>query len=314
MANTFFDDIWRGLSASPKYLQSKYFYDDLGDTIFQEIMACPEYYLTKCELDIFSNKSSELSNTILSYFRDFDVVELGAGDASKSVHFLGALLRHEIDFTYYPIDISKNIIAYLNKKLPLTLPGIKVHGLNGEYFAMLDELKGLATRNKVVLFLGSNIGNILIENTVTFFKELRSHLLPGDFVLTGFDLKKDPGIILPAYNDAAGITRRFNLNLLQRINTTLDADFDISQFAHRPVYDEQTGACKSYLVSLKAQRVRIGEVGWIYFKEGEQMFMEISQKYSPQQIDSFATEAGFVPVRRFYDSKKWFSDALWQCV
>jgi L-histidine Nalpha-methyltransferase len=312
--NTFFDDIWRGLSASPKYLQSKYFYDDLGDAIFQEIMACPEYYLTKCELDIFSNKSSELSNTILSYFRDFDVVELGAGDASKSAHFLEALLKHEIDFTYYPIDISKNIIAYLNKKLPLALPGIKVHGLNGEYLDMLEELKGVATRNKVVLFLGSNIGNILIENTVAFFKELRSHLVPGDFVLTGFDLKKDPHIILAAYNDAAGITRRFNLNLLQRINSILDADFDISQFAHRPVYNEQTGACKSYLESLKTQRVRIGEVGWIHFKEGERIFMEISQKYTPQQTDGFAREAGFIPVRHFYDSKKWFLDALWQCM
>src|ERR1700722_18830439 len=106
----FFQDIWRGLTASPKYLMSKYFYDGIGDGIFQEIMACPEYYLTRCELDIFSNKSAELSNTVLSSFRDFDIVELGAGDATKSAYLLEALLKHEIDFTYYPIDISKNII------------------------------------------------------------------------------------------------------------------------------------------------------------------------------------------------------------
>jgi len=311
--NEFCQDTWRGLTATPKYLQSKYFYDDLGDSIFQEIMACPEYYLTNCELDIFSNKQSELANTILSYFRDFDVVELGAGDASKSVHLLEALLRHEVDFTYYPIDISRNIIAYLNKKLPALLPGIKVHGLNGEYFDKLEGLKEIITRNKVVLFLGSSIGNITLDNTVEFFKQLRSHLVPGDLILTGFDLKKDPRIVLAAYNDAAGITRRFNLNLLQRINTALDADFDLSQFAHRPVYNEETGACRSYLESLKTQRVRIGEVGWIYFREGEQIFMEISQKYTALQTDEFAIASGFTPVRHFYDSKKWFLDALWQC-
>ena len=313
LATDFLQDTWCGLSASPKYLQSKYFYDEQGDAIFQEIMACPEYYVTNCELDIFANKSNELADSVVSYFRDFDVVELGAGDASKSIYFLEALLRRKIDFNYYPIDISENIISYLSKELPAALPGINVHGLNGEYFDMLEELKDISTRNKVVLFLGSTIGNMPLENTVDFFKELRTHLLPGDLILTGFDLKKDPSIVLAAYNDAAGITRRFNLNLLHRINKTLDADFDISQFAHRPVYNEQNGACKSYLESLKAQRVRIGEMGWIYFRKGEQIYMEISQKYTASQTNGFAIAAGFTPIRHFYDSKKWFLDALWQC-
>lgn len=308
----FFQDTWRGLSASPKYLQSKYFYDEEGDSIFQEIMACPEYYLTKCELDIFSNKRSELANTILSYFDDFDVVELGAGDASKSVYFLKTLLRRDIDFTYYPIDISENIITYLSNELPAAFPGIRVHALNGEYFDMLEELKYIGTRNKVVLFLGSTIGNMPLEDTVGFFKELRAHLVPGDLILTGFDLKKDPGIILAAYNDAAGITRRFNLNLLQRINKTLDADFDITQFAHRPFYNEQTGACKSYLKSLKGQDVHIGAADPVHFNKGEQIFMEISQKYTVQQTDDVAEAAGFTVVQHFYDSKQWFLDALWQ--
>jgi len=313
VTNDFFRDTWRGLSTSPKHLQSKYFYDDEGDSIFQEIMACPEYYPTKCEFDIFSNKCNEMANVVLSYFRDFDVVELGAGDASKSVYFLETLLRRGIDFTYCPIDISENIISYLSKKLPTVLPGLKVHGLNGEYFDMLEELKDISGRNKLVLFLGASIGNIPLENTVDFFRELRTHLAPGDLILTGFDLKKDPRIILAAYDDDAGITRRFNLNLLQRINKTLDADFDITQFAHRPVYNERTGACKSYLESLKTQRVRIGEVGWIHFQKGERIYMEISQKYTVPQTDEFGLAAGFTPVRHFYDSKKWFLDALWEC-
>jgi L-histidine Nalpha-methyltransferase len=310
----FFQDVWRGLNATPKYLQSKYFYDEAGDAIFKEIMECPEYYLTNCELEIFSRHRSELVNTILSCFRDFDIVELGAGDATKSVHLLGALLKHEVDFTYYPIDISDHIITLLNNNLPRQLPGIKLQGLNGEYFTMLQEMKDVAVRNKVVIFLGSNIGNVPLDGTVDFFKALRSHLSVGDLVLTGFDLKKDPKVILAAYNDKAGITRRFNLNLLKRINSALNADFDLKKFAHKPEYDEATGACKSYLESRQDQTVHIGDAGRVYFKKGEQIFTEVSQKYTVQQTDEFAEAAGFKPVRHFYDKKKWFLDALWQCV
>ncbi len=312
MMDQFFDDIWRGLKASPKYLQSKYFYDEAGDAIFMEIMECPEYYLTNCEREIFSNQSNELANTILNHFHEFDVAELGAGDATKTVYLLEALAKHKADFTYYPIDISANIITRLNKQLPGIITGIRVHGLNGEYFAMLEELKRMSAKNKLVLFLGSSIGNIPLAETAGFFSALKAHLMPGDLLLTGFDLKKDPKIILDAYNDKAGVTRRFNLNLLKRINNTLDADFDLSQFEHCPAYSDETGECKSYLQSLKNQIVRIGTAGRIDFKEGEQIYMEISQKYSVQQTDEIAEAAGFTVVRHFYDSKKWFLDALWQ--
>ena len=219
--NEFFHDTWRGLNAVPKYLQSKYFYDEVGDGIFQEIMRSPEYYLTDCEMDIFSTQANTLADTIINCFKDFDVVELGAGDGTKSIHLLRALMNKHVDFTYYPIDISSNIIDHLGKTLPVALPGIRVQGLNGDYFDMLEEVKDISSRNKVVLFLGSSIGNIPLENTADFFKSLKAHLLPGDLVLTGFDLKKDPAVILAAYNDKAGVTRRFNLNLLQRIKHIL---------------------------------------------------------------------------------------------
>jgi len=312
--NEFFDDIWRGLSASPKYLESKYFYDETGDAIFQEIMALPEYYLTRSEMEIFAHQSSSLADIITSQLNDFDLIELGPGDCTKSIYLLKELVGRKMNFTYYPIDISKNIIEHLDKTLPETIPGIKVEGLNGDYFDMLDELKDISARKKVVLFLGSSIGNIPISETVNFFKALKSHLSPGDLILTGFDLKKDPNVVLAAYNDKAGVTKRFNLNLLCRINTTLDADFDISQFAHSPVYSETTGACKSYLTSLKKQRVRIGEVGWIHFEEGEQIYMEVSQKYTSEQVDEAALASGFTTVHHFYDRKEWFLDVLWKCL
>jgi dimethylhistidine N-methyltransferase len=312
--NQFFQNVWKGLNASPKYLESKYFYDATGDKIFEEIMECPEYYLTSCEKEIFQLQTAELTDKFLSSLKDFDLVELGAGSAMKTSFLLKHMVQREIDFTYYPIDISAHVIAGLSKTLPLKIPGLKVHGLNGDYFDMLDELKQISDRNKVVLFLGSSIGNITLEETESFCKQLRSHLLPGDMVLIGFDLKKDASIVLPAYNDKAGITKRFNLNLLQRINKELDADFDTTAFEHSPIYDEITGACKSYLVSSKKQSVRIGEVGRIQFDKDEPVYMEISQKYTVSQTDTFAKNSAFKPVHHFFDTKKWFLDTLWQAV
>jgi dimethylhistidine N-methyltransferase len=310
--NDLLGDVLKGLGAEPKYLESKYFYDDVGDEIFREIMASSEYYLTRCEMEIFVEQSKELASAICGTLQDFDVVELGPGDATKSVHLLKALANRNVNYTYYPIDISGHVIAQLSDSLPKQVEGIKVQGLNGEYFDMLNQLKTSSGRHKVVLFLGSNIGNIPLEYTVDFFAAIRSHLLPGDMIITGFDLKKDPKIILPAYNDAVGITKRFNLNLLKRINNTLGADFDLTQFDHRPEYDVNTGAMKSYLESRKDQQVRIGEHMAIDLKKGERIFMEISQKYTVEQTDDFAEKAGFTPVQHYYDSKNWFLDALWQ--
>ena len=310
--NKFFEDVWRGLNASPKHLDSRYFYDETGDAIFQEIMACPEYYLTNCELDIFSNQGAEIATELISDLHDFDVVELGAGDCTKSIYLLQALLQKKSSFTYYPIDFSENVISQLNHKLPKVLPGLQMHGLNGDHFEMLNALAGMSQKSKVVLFLGSSIGNIPIADAPGFFKRIGEYMAPGDLMLTGFDLKKDPDVVLAAYNDKAGITKRFNLNLLTRINKTLGADFDISQFAHKPVYNEQTGACRSYLESINDQKIRIGEKGWVHFKQGEQILMEVSQKYTLEQIDGIAASSGFTPVRKYYDSKKWFVDALWR--
>ncbi len=310
--NQFFQDVWRGLNATPKYLESKYFYDEKGDKLFQEIMDCPEYYLTRCELEIFSKQTSHLADSILHSMKNFDVVELGAGDATKSSYLLQHLLERGVDFTYYPIDISSNVISNLHKQLPQRMPGLQIRGLNGEYFSMLEEVKSISNRNKVVLFLGSSIGNIPFEQTRGFLNCLTEHLIPGDLMLIGFDLKKDPVTILAAYNDKGGITREFNLNLLRRINKELDADFDPELFEHCPVYDETMGACRSYLKSVKQQRVRIGEVGWVHFEEGETIFMEISQKYTVEQINELAADAGFKPVQYFYDSQNRFLDAIWQ--
>jgi len=306
----FYEDVITGLSTQPKFLNSKYFYDAVGDKLFQDLMNCEEYYPTNCELEIFSEKTAEICKAIIGGGDAFDLIELGAGDATKSAYLLSYLLENKADFTYLPIDISGNVISYLNITLPVTLPGIKITGLNGEYFDMLEKAASVSDKRKVVMFLGSNIGNMQHDDAVDFCRNLRAHLSKGDMLLIGFDLKKNPKTVLAAYNDKEGITKRFNLNLLERINRELNADFDVSKFEHYPTYDPDNGACKSYLVSICDQTVHIG-TKTIDFLRDEYIFMEISQKFTAAQTDQMAVNTGFKPVHHFFDGHKWFVDAIW---
>ena len=310
----FYKDVMKGLQASPKYLESKYFYDDHGDDLFQQIMHCDEYYLTGCEMEILKMQSADIASTIFASEKNFDVIELGAGDCSKSVYLLRQIFRRNKAFNFFPVDISKHVIDLIKEELPKKVRGLNIHGLNGEYIEMLKKANQLSSKRKLVLFMGSNIGNMNYKQSIAFCKEVRSCLKPGDYLLIGFDLKKDPQVILSAYNDKQGITSKFNLNLLKRINKELDADFVVEDFKHFPVYNPESGECKSYLVSKNKQSVSIGDTEIIKFDENETIDMEISTKYSLNQINEIAALSGFEPFEDFYDSKNWFVDALWKCV
>ena len=307
----FYKEVIHGLSSTPKYLQSKYFYDAAGDRLFQQIMQLPEYYLTRCEQEIFVKQTKALAAPLLKRFDEFDVLELGAGDATKSTHLLRYLNECGKAFTYYPVDISANVIQLLENEMPQRIAGMEVQGLNGDYFDMLSKSYDLSNRHKLVLFLGSNIGNFNRNEAERFLLALNDHLQPGDLVLIGFDVKKNPKDILAAYNDQSGITKAFNLNLLRRINYELGADFNIVQFDHYPTYNPISGSCKSYLISLENQEVTIdGET--FFFYKNEPVWTELSQKYSEHEIDEFAVLTGFNPVEKYYDSKHWFVDVLWE--
>src|SRR5690606_167622 len=313
--NKFYEDVKYGLSSNPKRLYSKYFYDKIGDALFQQLMHSPDYYLSKCELEILQLHSASIGRDINKEFDEFDLVELGAGDASKSIFLLQALLDNGSDFTYYPVDISQNVSELLEAKLPKLLPSIKIKGLNGEYIAMLEQLAKHGSKPKLILFLGSNIGNMNLDEAALFCEKVRKLMNPGDLFFIGFDLKKEPFTILTAYNDSAGLTRDFNLNLLRRINKELSGNFDLDAFYHYPSYDPISGACKSHLISEKDQVVTIGEGAdkfSIQFKQHEAVFMEISKKYSIEGIEKLALNTGFKITNHFLDSKKWFADSLWK--
>lgn len=308
----FLADTLAGLQATPKRLHSKYFYDERGDYLFQQIMAMDTYYLTDAEMDIFANQSPEIAAAIAPDERPFDLIELGAGNAAKSIHLLQQLIDRQLEFSYLPVDISANMINQLETILPEKLPGLDVNGFHGDYLDMLGQAVSASSRRKVVLFLGANIGNMDMDGALDFCRQLRKLLAKGDMLLIGFDLKKNPRQILAAYDDPMGITRDFNLNLLRRINRELGGDFDIGRFEHYATYDPQTGACKSFLVSLSEHDVHIADAAAIRFAENEPIFMEISQKYGLEEIAALAGGSVFGVRKCFFDHNSYMVDALWQ--
>ncbi|GEO03739.1 dimethylhistidine N-methyltransferase [Adhaeribacter aerolatus] len=310
----FRQDVIQGLSAPEKYLLPKYFYDAKGDYLFGQIMHCPEYYLTRAETEILRDYSGAILQACWSSQNPLAIVELGAGDATKTRYLLQEALRLQYSKLYIPIDISENIIDYLHTSLPAHLPGMQIKGYCGEYLPMLAEVQANEPARKLVLFLGSSIGNLLPQEALTFCQHLYAYLNAGDFVLMGFDLKKNPQIILNAYNDKGGLTRAFNLNLLNRINQELGGNFQPDNFMHYPVYDPMTGACKSYLISTCAQQVTLDNGIYFDFAQDEPIYMEVSQKYSEAEINQMGQRAGFKPVQTFLDSQRLFADVLWQKV
>ncbi|NOW96049.1 L-histidine N(alpha)-methyltransferase [Mucilaginibacter sp. SG564] len=303
-------EILEGLSSHPKRLPSKYFYDTLGDAIFQEIMDMQEYYLTRSEMEIFITQSKKLARIISSYFKEFSLIELGAGDCIKTVYLLKQLLSDAARFTYVPIDISANVVDNLTIDLPNRLPGLNLEALNGEYFDMLGRFSQQDGRRKVVLCLGGNVGNMTIKQSEEFCNNIRAYLVPGDLAIIGFDLRKDPERIRAAYSDPAGITARFNLNLLERINRELGANFDLSNFKHYCNYDPETGACKSYLISKQDTTVVVAGNA-IQFDQNEFIITEISQKFSVPEIHQLAEKSGFNTLDMLYDTFGFFTNAVW---
>ncbi len=307
--DTFARDVHTGLSATDKYLQSKYFYDEKGSELFRQIMNLPEYYLSRAELEIFQHQADDLIATLPG--SRIQVVELGAGDGSKTIELLKAMFAAKLDVRYYPMDISAGAIEQLNNNLLQSLPALSTTPMVGDYFTILNRIEALPGYRKLLLFLGSNIGNYQRVETLDLLQKINNSLQPGDFLLLGVDLKKEPAIIAQAYNDAQGITRAFNLNLLDRINRELGGEFILDHFDFTSRYHPDSGEVRSYLVSLQEQEVYIEVCSNSYhFAEGETIFTELSRKYDPAEIEELAHLTGYTCQQIFTDSKGYFADCL----
>jgi len=305
-------DTFRGLSANPKFLLSKYFYDDMGSSIFQDIMKMPEYYLTDCEFEIFSNNKNQITDAFREGVAVFDLIELGSGDGLKTKILLKYMIDNSVSFHYIPVDISQKanneLVNSLNRELPL----LNVHAKTGDYFQEVKKMNGYSGLRRVILFLGSNIGNFSDEEINLFLGQLSKLCHKGDKTLIGFDLKKSPGIILKAYNDSQGHTRRFNLNHLIRLNRELNANFDPDNFEQHTEYNPLNGKVKSFLISKTEQTVYIAFLDQSFrLKKWEPIFMELSRKFDTESIEKLAKDHGFMVGKNFTDTHNFFVDSLW---
>ena len=311
--NQFATDVLEGLSSDPKQLSSKYFYDDEGSRLFQEIMKLPEYYLTRCELEIFEKQAEDIFAAFRNGGIAFDLIELGAGDGTKTAVLVSHFLERNADITYSPIDISQEALDALSDKFSAEFPSLRMETRQGDYFQILKSLKNGNGRRKVLMFLGSNIGNFTREQSVSFFRDLRAVMSENDLLFIGFDLLKDPHVIVRAYDDEQGVTAKFNLNLLRRINRELGGNFELDKWTHYAVYRPVQCAARSFLISREKQSVHIKALNRTFeFDQWEAVFMEISQKYTVSMIEEMAVESGFEVKQNFFDDRSYYCDSLWK--
>jgi dimethylhistidine N-methyltransferase len=303
----FREDVAVGMQQSQKAIPPKYFYDRHGSLLFEQICRQPEYYLTRTEASILQAHASDIWDEV----GECTIVELGSGSSVKTRLLFDEGQRRGIHLHYVPIDISASMLAATAKALVNEYPQIVVDALASDYLNGLTALPN--GKPRLVIFLGSNLGNFTVEEQTLLFNRLTHALQPGDYLLLGCDLQKPVIILEPAYNDAAGVTSAFNLNLLQRMNRELAAQFDLSRFSHLAFYNQQLNQIEMHLQSKQEQEVRIADLPLhVPFRAGETIHTEISRKFSPPEISAQLADCGFQPRAVWSDANAWFMVALFR--
>ncbi|MBT0607587.1 L-histidine N(alpha)-methyltransferase [Aequorivita echinoideorum] len=313
LSTAFKKEVFEGLTNSPKYLSSKFFYDKIGDKLFQDIMALPEYYLTNAEYDIISNNTEAIGELFRDRENGMDMIELGAGDGKKTKVLLKYMAGNNFNFVYKPIDISENAVELLANNLAKEMPALNVDAEVGEYFEVLERLKGYDKRKKVIMVLGSNIGNLEHHKAIEFLSKLKDGMRGDDLLFMGFDQKKNPQTILDAYNDSSGITEAFNKNVLMRINKELGGNFQPEKFIHWETYNPETGTAKSFLVATEAMSVTVEKINLtVTFDEWETIHTEISQKYDDATVQWLAQQANLTIETYFTDDNSHYKNYVFR--
>lgn len=301
----FAGDVRAGLSRSPKSLPCRHFYDQQGSELFEQICRLPEYYLTRAEREILEARAPEIAAACLP---GTALVELGSGSARKTRVLIEAFLRREGRLRFVPIDISLPMLEESSAELVEDFPGLEVVGIVGEYNDALRAFETESDEPLLVAWLGSTVGNLHRGQASRFLSRLVDGLSSDDRLLVGIDLRKDRAVLERAYDDAQGVTARFNRNLLARINRDLDGHFDLEAFRHRAIYNDAEGRVEIYLESTRAQRVRVDELDLeLTFQPGERIHTENSYKYSVEEIRELADGAGLRLVSQWFDSARRFS-------
>jgi dimethylhistidine N-methyltransferase len=298
-ASEFARDVIAGLSATPKLLWAKYFYDDAGSALFERITALPEYYPTRTEIGILNERADEIARFIRP---GAALIEFGSGSTVKA----RILLRAAAVAAYVPVDISAGFLNQEAARLKRDLPRLRILPVAADFTTPFELPMAVRLRAHVGFFPGSTIGNFEPSEAAKFLRHAARLLGRGAHLIVGVDLVKDEAALHAAYNDAAGVTAAFNLNLLRRINRELGADFDLDRFRHKALFNAKASRIEMHLESLAAQKIHVGDRTF-RFARGETIHTESSYKYTVESFQALAATAGWSPVAAWTDAKRYFS-------
>lgn len=298
-------DVRAGLTASPKWVSPKWFYDTVGSALFEDITRLPEYYPTRAEREVLGRRAAEIAATTGAH----SLVELGSGSSEKTRLLLSALRERGTLAEFVPQDVSAEFLRDAVKAIMADYPGLRVHGVVGDFTEHLDMLPGESPR--MVAFLGGTIGNLIPEEREKFLHSVRDVLDPGEWLLLGTDLVKDPEVLVRAYDDAQGVTAEFNRNVLRVLNRELGGDFDVDAFEHVALWNAEREWIEMRLRATRAMHVHLDELGLdVEFAAGEELRTEVSAKFRRDGVRRELEDAGFELHRWWTDEEGRFAVSL----
>ncbi|MGA7107333.1 MAG: L-histidine N(alpha)-methyltransferase [Terracidiphilus sp.] len=303
-------DVQTGLNSCPRSLKPWMFYDELGSQLFERITQLAEYYPTRTERALLESHADAILATACAGSQPLRIVELGAGTASKTCLLLAAAARRQTDVVYMPLDVSADAMEIACRNVESTFPGVLIEPVVANYVGsppQLEEFDGTT----LALYLGSSIGNFLPEESRTILRNLGSQLRCGDALVLGTDLVKDASTMISAYDDDDWVTAAFNLNILNRLNRELDADFDLTAFRHRVRWNAVESRIEMHLESLCEQSIRVAVAGLeVYFRKGETIHTENSYKFNDETLGTLLSDSGFEIQRTWNDARAWYALTL----
>lgn len=303
------NDVIAGLTKTPKSLPARYFYDDRGSQLFEQICELPEYYLTRTETAILQKCAREIA----SITGVCELIELGSGSSTKTRILLDAYNQLGYPLYYLPIDVSGGILESSAQQLLADYPSLQVHALVSTYELALEKLIPSELPNRMICFIGSTLGNLTCQECNLFLSQITAALLPGEYFLLGVDLQKPKDLLEAAYNDSQGITAAFNLNMLQHLNNRFDGNFDLQQFEHWAFYNETQHQIEMHLRSRRSQTIYLKALDTtIEFASNETILTEISRKFDLNTIQQTLTQQGLKTVQVWTDPQQCFGLLLCQ--
>jgi L-histidine Nalpha-methyltransferase len=303
------EEIIQGLTQTPKTLPPKYFYDDLGSELFEQICELSEYYPTRTETKILQLNADKIAQITGAC----ELVELGSGSSTKTRLLLNAYESADYPLRYLPIDVSAGILESSAEQLLLDYPSLQVFGLVSTYELALQKLAPAQLPTRMIFFLGSTLGNLNTQDCDIFFSQITTALQVGEYFLLGIDLQKSKHLLEAAYNDRKGVTAEFNINILRHLNRRFQGNFDLKQFEHWAFYNEQIHQVEMHLRSLKSQTVRLEALDLtVSFEPEETIMTEISRKFDLDLIQQDLQAKGLKTIEVWTDEKQWFGVILCQ--